>query len=147
VLRRFHAKFAVLAARFHQLASIRLHWNRVCGAFFAYLILGVVNGTCCWLLIRAVSPDIDVPFSAAVAANSLAWLAGFFAVFAPAGLGVREGTFVVLLAPWLPLETGLVAAALWRFALIVAELACLAPMVVGGNANNPAMRKSCEVNG
>jgi glycosyltransferase 2 family protein len=125
IARRLGNKAFVAITRFRQLAHVRLRWGKTLGALLAYVALGLVNGACCWLAVRAVAPSETVPLSAVIAANSIAWLAGFFAFFAPAGLGVREGTLVLLLAPWLPWELGMTAAALWRLAQIVAELACL----------------------
>jgi len=54
--------------------------------------------------------------------NALAFAAGYLAVLAPAGLGVREGAMTVLLSPLLPLGVAAVVSALARLWTIGAEL-------------------------
>jgi len=53
-----------------------------------------------------------------VLANTIGFIAGFLAVFAPGGLGVREATTVLVLAPFLPVRELIVATIALR-ALIV----------------------------
>jgi glycosyltransferase 2 family protein len=123
--RRVIAKIEAVANRVRILACFRPQWRMAFGVFSAYSALSAFNGITCWLVIRAVCPNSDVSISAVIAANSLAWLAGYFALFAPAGIGVREGAFVLLLSPLVPWETCAVAATFWRFAQIISELICL----------------------
>jgi uncharacterized membrane protein YbhN (UPF0104 family) len=59
-----------------------------------------------------------------IAINALAWLVGFFAFFAPAGLGVREAAFAVLFSVWLPLEQGFLVAGVWRLVQVGSEIIC-----------------------
>ena len=47
--------------------------------------------------------------AALVLANTIGFIVGFFAVFAPGGLGIREATTVAVLAPFLPIREVLVA--------------------------------------
>ncbi|MCX5672753.1 MAG: hypothetical protein NTU94_15660, partial [Planctomycetota bacterium] len=61
---------------------------------FQWLLIGMAF----WLAARSVS---DVPLARApfvISASALAVTIGFVAVFAPAGLGVREGLLLLLLA-------------------------------------------------
>jgi uncharacterized membrane protein YbhN (UPF0104 family) len=64
------------------------------------------------------------PIGQVIAINAVAWLVGFFAVFAPAGLGVREATFAILFSIWAPFDQGLLAAGVWRLVQIGAEIIC-----------------------
>jgi hypothetical protein len=63
----------------------------------AYVLIWAVIGAGFWLLAAAfVSADFeDLPVYAG--AFAVAWLVGLFAVYAPGGLGVREGLLVLLL--------------------------------------------------
>jgi hypothetical protein len=108
----------------------RPRWLPMAGAFASYTFLGAINGLAFLLVIRAVAPRSDVPALAVIGVNAAAWLIGFFAVFAPGGLVVREGAAAALLVAWLPLETGLLAAAAWRLVQIASELACLGPLAL-----------------
>ena len=60
-------------------------------AFASYTLLGAMNGLAFLAVIHAVAPKSGVPPMVAVGVNASAWLIGFFAVFAPGGLIVREG--------------------------------------------------------
>ena len=46
----------------------------------------------------------EISFFQAAGAYSLAWVAGFIVIFAPAGVGAREGALLLLLSPPLSLE-------------------------------------------
>jgi hypothetical protein len=116
--------------RVRQAARLRPRWLPMAGAFASYTSLGAINGLAFLLVIRAVAPGSDVPALAAIGVNAAAWLIGFFAVFAPGGLVVREGAAAALLVAWMPLETGLLAAAAWRLVQIASELACLGPLAL-----------------
>ena len=49
-------------------------------------------------------------------------LAGMLAVFAPGGLGVREGILMLILPLLVPRESAIIAALLLRLVMIAAEL-------------------------
>jgi uncharacterized membrane protein YbhN (UPF0104 family) len=65
--------------------------------------------------------------AAAIGANAAGWLAGFFAIGVPGGIGVREAGAALLLSPIMPWQEAALAAALWRVLQIVAELVSLLP--------------------
>ena len=66
------------------------------GAIFAQLALG---GLALWLLARSLTDVSPGWIPVCVSATGLAASVGFLAVFAPAGLGVREGILLLILAP------------------------------------------------
>lgn len=78
-----------------------------------------------YVLLRAVGGD-DASLGVATGAFALAWLAGFLAVFMPAGVGVRETALVALLAGTATRPEALALALVSRFALTVADLIGLA---------------------
>ena len=100
-----------------------------------YVVLAVINGISCYAVIRSLSPTSDVPILAAVAANSLAWLVGLFAVMAPGGLVVREATLALQLGLWMPMGEAVFVAIVWRFVQLAVELVCVtaafAPQMAG----------------
>jgi hypothetical protein len=79
-------------------------------------------GLAAWCLARAVSPVgvSDLPFVVSVSACSA--VVGFLAFFAPAGIGVREGLFYVLLSPLVGQGTAALAAVLIRVAEVAMDL-------------------------
>ena len=122
---KIREKISHAIGRFRLLSQVRLRRNLAAAVLLAFVVFCLLNGMTCWLVIRALAPAYDIPLSTVITANALAWLAGFFAVFAPAGLGVREGAFILLISPWIPWEYATVSAAFIRLAQIAVELTCL----------------------
>jgi len=57
-----------------------------------------------------------------VGVNAIAMLAGFAALFAPGGIGVREGVMVVLLAPVLGIAEATILSVTMRIVMVCADL-------------------------
>lgn len=70
---------------------------------FGWLVIGlgswIIYAVAFWLL--AVSFGLPAPPGATASAFAAAYVLGYLVVFAPAGIGVREGFLVVLLSPQL----------------------------------------------
>lgn len=86
---------------------------------------------CGLVLICRAFFGVDPPLSAAIAAQALAVVTGMLAFFAPAGLGVREGTLTFLLTPSIGAGVAISLAVLqrlWQLSieLPLAFLGCLA---------------------
>ena len=97
-----------------------LNWSLYAAAFWL-LFLGLEG----WAPFLYVGP-----------AFAAAYVGGYLALFAPAGLGVREGLLAAFLAPVLRPEAALavaVAARIWATAVEVVPAALLAPRVLGGS--------------
>jgi glycosyltransferase 2 family protein len=54
-------------------------------------------GVAFWCLTRGLLPDTRLTLTQAVAVFTASYLAGFLALFAPGGLGVRESVFILML--------------------------------------------------
>jgi glycosyltransferase 2 family protein len=76
-------------------------------------------------LFTAVGGDLRTGALSAIGAYALGSLAGTLAVFAPAGLGVREGVIALVLGPVIGVGPALVLVASARFLELVAELCLL----------------------
>ena len=59
----------------------------------------LMYGMAFWLLARGATPNAVPSLTLAVGTFAAAYIVGFLAVFAPGGLGVREGILMALLAP------------------------------------------------
>ena len=57
------------------------------------------HGIACWFAAHAFAPTPPTWIPVFISANALAMTAGFLALFAPGGLGVREGILLVTLSP------------------------------------------------
>jgi len=88
--------------------------------YFFGLWIGQVIGF--YLLISAIYP---IPFSYIVhlaSAYTLAWISGSVALFAPGGLGVREGVMTLLLSPVLPTPLAIAISFIARVWITVFEI-------------------------
>lgn len=101
------------------------------GLALLYTLPGLLHGAGLFLLLRALA---DVPLShypAVTGAYYLASIAGLVAIFAPGGLGVREGILLLVLPAIVGRETAIVAAIAMRLVTVAAEgaLAAIAAAV------------------
>jgi glycosyltransferase 2 family protein len=102
------------------------------------IVLGIIAnsvawvgyGAALWLLARGVLPGASLALAPAIAVFTASYLAGFLALFAPGGLGVREGVFILMLQGPLGIgpATGLAVAS--RLLLTVTELGAAVPFLV-----------------
>ncbi len=72
---------------------------------------------------------VDTPLTPAITclllgANALGMIVGFFAFFAPGGLGVREGVIVAILTLAMPLSDAALLAVLLRLWLTTSDILC-----------------------
>jgi uncharacterized membrane protein YbhN (UPF0104 family) len=93
-----------------------------------------LNGAAFLAVLRATC-NSPPPLLVTVGVNAVGWLVGFFAFFAPAGLGVREGGMAAMLAPLMPIDAAIVAVLVWRLIQIAVELSCLAACFVPNAAS------------
>ncbi len=96
-------------------------WGAVARAVLLMLLAWAAYGTATWLLVRPLS-DGGPSLAVSVGAYALAWVVGFLAVAAPAGVGVREAVLVLVLAPLLETPEALSVALLSRVVLTLADL-------------------------
>jgi uncharacterized membrane protein YbhN (UPF0104 family) len=97
-----------------------------------YIAMGLLNGATLVVIVRSFPGGGDCPISAVIAANAVAWLVGFFALFAPGGLILREACLASLLAPWMTPGHAIAIALAWRLIQIIAEAGCFAIIVGTG---------------
>ena len=101
------------------------------------LLLGIATniiawlgyGLALWLLARGLLPRSGLDLRLAIAAFTASYLAGFLALLAPGGLGVREGIFILMLQGPLGLATATSLALASRLFLTVAELGAAVPFL------------------
>ena len=86
-----------------------------------YLLSWLVYGLAFYCL--GLGLGLEVPLPAAATAFAGAYLVGYLFLFAPAGIGVREGVLAALLTPWAGHGGSLVLAGLQRVWITAVELA------------------------
>jgi hypothetical protein len=86
-------------------------------------------GVALWLLARGLLPDAGLGLRGAVAVFTASYLAGFLALIAPGGLGVREGLFILMLQGPLGIGPATALALASRLLLTITEFGAAAPFL------------------
>lgn len=89
-----------------------------------YILLCLWNVVMMWLLILSI-PNVDVSFFTLIGIAGIAWMAGFWAIGIPGGVGVREAVIVALLIHFGSLESAILVAILWRVIQMISEISAL----------------------
>lgn len=113
---------------------LRISFLHAITLYAGYTVAWVIYGTGFWLM----SKGLGIPagsFWPVVASYGGAYLVGFLALFAPGGLGVREGMLAVMLGPYLPAGLPATVAVLSRLWMTLIELVGLLPLVFIGKSN------------
>jgi uncharacterized membrane protein YbhN (UPF0104 family) len=96
----------------------------------------IVAGAAAWVFVEAVSAGAVPAFGFLLGAYALAWLVGFIVPFAPSGLGVREATFVALLAPTIGAAPATALGVGLRLANLAGDFAAIGSIEVGRLASS-----------
>lgn len=86
-------------------------------------------GTALWLLARGLLPDVPLGLRGAIAVFTASYLAGFLALIAPGGLGVREGLFILMLQGPLGIGAATALALASRVLLTITEFGAAVPFL------------------
>lgn len=87
-------------------------------------------GVSLWLLARGLLPGAGLGLLRAIAVFSASYLAGFLALFAPGGIGVREGVFILMLQGPIGIGAATALAIASRLLLTVTELGAAVPFLL-----------------
>lgn len=98
-----------------------LPWLQLSHAFGLTLLRLIFGGTAFWVLASVFLPLGLADLPGAIGMYALAWLVGYVTVFAPAGVGVADGTLAVLLTPRLGVAESLSVVVVFRALLFVGE--------------------------
>lgn len=137
---------------------IASHWNRLASRFprmqlsvsipQTAIVIAIVGCTLSWFLyglaflclVRALIGPVSAPYSAFVTTNAAAYLVGYLAIVAPAGIGFREVALATLL-PAMQIATAPQAAVITvasRIWLTVLEIAPSLVALAAGRRRAPA---------
>ncbi len=87
-------------------------------------------GVALWLLARGLLPRAGLSLMSAIAVFTASYLAGFLALFAPGGIGVREGVFILMLQGPIGIGAATALAIASRLLLTVTELGAAVPFLL-----------------
>ncbi|MCB1044938.1 MAG: flippase-like domain-containing protein [Acidobacteria bacterium] len=93
------------------------------GFLACYIAMSVSYGCVFYVFCKAATDSSSVTASVAIASVCLSSVLGMVSLFAPSGLGVREGALVYLLGTWAHLDTthAVLLSFSYRIVLVVAE--------------------------
>ncbi|YCM42716.1 lysylphosphatidylglycerol synthase domain-containing protein [Verrucomicrobiaceae bacterium 227] len=113
-------------------------------ALLSYIALCSCNGVIFWQMTKIV-PGLEVDLLSAIGITGAAWLAGFWAIGVPGGIGVREAALAAMLSYYGSVEAGIAVAVLWRALQMVVEIVALGLSTVPmtGKASEAPL-KSCK---
>jgi uncharacterized membrane protein YbhN (UPF0104 family) len=95
----------------------------------ANLVAWIGYGLALWLLARGLLPSLELAPGLAIAVFTASYLAGFLALFAPGGLGVREGLFILMLQGPLGIGAATALAVASRVLLTITEFGAAVPFL------------------
>lgn len=87
-----------------------------------YLLVGLFYGLSLLLVLNSLSPVGFEYYFIVTGTFRFASLIGIAAIFAPSGIGIREGVLMLILPAFIPEPTVIIGAIMIRFVLISAEL-------------------------
>jgi glycosyltransferase 2 family protein len=87
-------------------------------------------GFALWLLAHGLLPAAGLELLPAIAVFTASYLAGFLALFAPGGIGVREGVFILMLQGSIGIGAATALAIASRLLLTVTELGAAVPFLL-----------------
>ena len=80
-----------------QMFKVKPNFRALAKAELMYIFLNVFHGVGLWLMLAGMGYQHTVSPAAAIGANAVGWLVGFFAMVIPGGMGVRETATAFLL--------------------------------------------------
>ena len=102
--------------------ELKIRWAAMAGIWAVYLLTWVVLGLGVGLFVRAVLA-IPLDWLPRLASHyALGWFVGMISIIAPAGMGVRDGTFGLLTSNLMPIGTAMTVAVGVRLWLTLTEL-------------------------
>jgi uncharacterized membrane protein YbhN (UPF0104 family) len=96
----------------------------------ANVVAWVGYGVALWLLARGLLPGAGLDLLPAIAVFTASYLAGFLALFAPGGIGVREGVFILMLQGPIGIGAATALAIASRLLLTITELGAAVPFLL-----------------
>ncbi len=107
--------------------------SRRTGAFLRFVAANLAQGLAGMLVLTAIYPawsDRPDLIPVVISAYPFSRLIGQIFAFVPGGIGVREGSFILVLGPLLPVESLLAAAASMRLISVFIELIMLGSILL-----------------
>jgi len=104
------------------LFELRMSYPRILRILGLYVLDWALQGACCFLLINSFYPMPLSRLPILLGGYAMSWMLGFLVLIAPAGLGIREGVYTLILRTVLPEPIAIVSALVTRVWMTVSEV-------------------------
>ncbi len=101
---------------------LKIKFLNIIKIFFIFLIMSFIGGLSIYILINLIVETNNISYLQCVTGFSLSFLIGFIMPGAPAGIGVREYTFVLLFSPFLGEIYALEIIIIFRIITIISDI-------------------------
>jgi uncharacterized membrane protein YbhN (UPF0104 family) len=119
---------------------LEMSYLQILGTVGLYLLDWLIQGLGCFILINSFYPLPLGKLPVLLGGYAMSWMLGFLVLVAPAGLGVREGIYTIILRTVMPEPVAIISALITRVWMTVSELVmagvCL-PVVLRRRKNAP----------
>jgi uncharacterized membrane protein YbhN (UPF0104 family) len=110
-----------LSTRWPEIGEVSFNYRALPPLAGLYLLTWLVVGFACYFSFRSLGQAFSLGPLQVLGLYALSWAAGFVALFAPGGLGVRDGMLIFLMSRFIPLPQAALGAALVRVQTLVIE--------------------------
>ncbi|MBM3332000.1 UPF0104 family protein [candidate division WOR-3 bacterium] len=104
------------------LFELRMSYPRILRILALYVLDWALQGACCFALINSFYPMPLSKLPILLGGYAMSWMLGFLVLIAPAGLGIREGVYTIILRTVLPEPIAIVSALVTRVWMTVSEV-------------------------
>lgn len=101
---------------------LKIKFLNIIKIFFIFLTMSFIGGLSIYILINLIIETNNISYLQCVTGFSLSFLIGFIMPGAPAGIGVREYTFVLLFSPFLGEIYALEIIIIFRIITIISDI-------------------------
>lgn len=122
--------------------SVKVSGSALLQAVGWLLAMWICFGVHIWLLAKGLGAQHDHLLLLSLGGYALAWIVGFLVVIAPAGIGVREGVLLLLLAPVIGRPETLALALVSRMLMLAGDLLTSAVAVLASRGDHQALRNT-----
>ena len=112
---------SALARLKRPLFQLQMSYPRVLGILVLYALDWALQGVCCFVLINSFYPLPLSRLPVLLGGYAMSWMLGFLVLIAPAGLGIREGVYTVILRTVMPEPIAIVSALITRVWMTISE--------------------------
>ena len=101
--------------------NISLGYKALAALLAFYVLVWLVVGLACYLSFRSLGQGFPLSLWQVLGLYAISWAGGLVAVFAPGGLGVRDGILIVLMSSFIPFPLAAAGAAVVRVQTLAVE--------------------------